>query len=207
MDRPRLGDLGVTAARLPGLLREARGGGGIGRRPDAVAGASLSPRLAWKAVAGADRYTVQLSGDPAFLVGVTSRQTTVFRLELPSLPRRATLSWRVRGRVAGTWGAWSAPRSFRTPAIGVPALSSPASGATVTLPVDLDWTDVPGGATYRVEVCPTSACTTTERDVTVPISVYRLKGSLSAGSHWWRVRAIAADGTAGAWSGTRALKR
>ncbi len=168
---------------------------------------SLSPRLAWKAVPRADRYTVQVSADAAFLVGEASKQTAATRLDLPSLARRATLHWRVRARVGGEWGAWSAARSLRTPTVGVPSPVAPAARADVNLPVTLDWTDVPGGASYRVQVCSTSACGTTERNAESPTSAYRLTGSLASGVHWWRVRAVAADGSKGAWSKPRAFVR
>ncbi len=44
-------------------------------------------------------------------------------------------------------------------------------------------------------------------DISGANSVYRLKGSLATGSHWWRVRALRAGSVTGAWSTARKVVR
>jgi hypothetical protein len=91
------------------------------------------------------------------------------------------------------------------PAPSAPALVAPSSGATVTLPVTLDWSDVTAAASYQVQVDDSSTFSsplvvdqsTTASQLTV--------SSLAARQHWWRVRGINSAGTAGAWSSVRSF--
>jgi hypothetical protein len=89
------------------------------------------------------------------------------------------------------------------PALSAPRLVSPAQDANVTQPVRLDWTDVSGAASYRVQVDDSSSFSSplvVERVVT---SSELTTPALSPRRHWWRVRAISSTGTAGPWSSVR----
>ncbi len=76
-----------------------------------------------------------------------------------------------------------------------PALNSPANGATVTLPVTLDWNDVTNATSYTVQVDDSSGFTSplvVQQSVTASqVSV----SGLASVQHWWRVQAMNAAGT------------
>ena len=93
-----------------------------------------------------------------------------------------------------------------TPPPAAPALVSPADAATSAQPVTFDWGDVAGAASYTIQVDEISqfgaplvmSASTAASQLTT--------GSLPDGNWFWRVRAVAADGTAGAWSAVRAIQ-
>ena len=83
-----------------------------------------------------------------------------------------------------------------------PTLNSPANGATVTLPVTLDWNDVTNATSYTVQVDDSSGFTS---PLVVQQSVTASQASVSGLAnvqHWWRVQAVNASGTS-AWSAVR----
>ncbi len=90
-----------------------------------------------------------------------------------------------------------------TPA--APALLSPAQGATPAQPVALDWSDVAGAASYRIQIDDSSAFSTpivVDQGVTASQFV---APTLAARQHWWRVRGVNSAGTLGAWSAVRSF--
>jgi hypothetical protein len=160
---------------------------------------TLSPVLSWSAVSGATSYQVQLGRDSAFLAGVHTYSSTKTSLHLVPLARLAGYTWRVRAMFGTKPGPWSASRSFSTPALGQVALASPANGAALPSSGRLDWADVTGASSYRLQICSNSACTSILADVSVANSVYRPSG-LAVNWYWWRVRANGPSSTTGAWS-------
>ena len=95
------------------------------------------------------------------------------------------------------------PPAPATPA--APALTSPANGATVALPVLLDWSDVTGAVSYQVHVDDSSTFSS-PRVVDQTVTASQLSvGSLAVRQHWWRVRGRNSAGTAGAWSSVRSF--
>lgn len=170
---------------------------------------TLSPNLSWAAVSGATSYQVQLGPDDIFLTGVQSfNNVSATHLELVPLARQASYSWRVRAKVSGVFGPWSAGRSFATPAIDTVSLMSPANGSHLSgLPALLDWTDVTGAASYHLQVCSNGSCTTTVRDANFSNSLMQLSSPLPAGTYWWRVQAMGSGSVTGAWSSMRSFVR
>ena len=83
-----------------------------------------------------------------------------------------------------------------------PTLNSPANGATVSLPVTLDWSDVTNVTSYTVQVDDSSGFTSplvVQQSVTASqLSV----SNLASVQHWWRVQALNAAG-ASDWSAVR----
>ncbi len=84
-----------------------------------------------------------------------------------------------------------------------PSLVSPAQNATPAQPVTLDWTDVSGATSYRIQIDDSSSFST-------PLVLDRTQAAslltaptLATRQHWWRVRGINSAGTAGAWSSVR----
>jgi hypothetical protein len=91
------------------------------------------------------------------------------------------------------------------PTPSAPSLVSPANGATVTLPVTLDWSDVSAAASYQIQIDDSSSFPAPRvADQTVAVSQFTA-ASLAIRQHWWRVRGINSAGTAGAWSSTRSF--
>ena len=105
--------------------------------------------------------------------------------------------------LAGT----SPPQPPPPPPLAAPTLISPADAAVVTQPVTFDWSDVSGAAFYTIQVDEISAFgaplimseSTTASQFTT--------SSLPDGNwNWfWRVRAVNAQGTPGAWSAVRTI--
>jgi VCBS repeat protein len=86
-----------------------------------------------------------------------------------------------------------------------PTLVSPANGATVALPVTLDWNDVSAAASYQIQIDDQSSFSAPRVvDQTVTTSQF-MASSLAARQHWWRVRGRNSAGTAGAWSTVRSF--
>ena len=111
--------------------------------------------------------------------------------------------------ISGSSGASRTATLTVTPSAGTtpaaPSLVSPASGATVALPIVLDWTDVSGAATYQLQVDDSSAFSAPRVvEQTVTSSQFTVT-SLATQQHWWRVRGVNAAGTAGAWSSVRSF--
>jgi hypothetical protein len=86
-----------------------------------------------------------------------------------------------------------------------PTLVNPGNGATVALPVTLDWSDVSGAASYQVQVDDSSSISSPYVvNQTVTTSQHTLT-TLATRQYWWRVRGRNSAGTAGAWSAVRSF--
>ena len=121
---------------------------------------------------------------------VTSSTPVTITASFGSVSRSATLTV-------------SAPAPPPTPS--APSLVSPANGATVTLPVTLDWSDVSAAASYQIQIDDSSSFSAPRVvDQTVAVSQFTA-ASLAIRQHWWRARGINSAGTAGAWSSTRSF--
>jgi hypothetical protein len=97
----------------------------------------------------------------------------------------------------------AAPPPPPPPAPAAPALNSPANGATVTLPVTLDWSDVANATSYNVQVDDASDFTSPlVAQQSVAVSQVSLSGLASVQQHWWRVQAVNTSGTSD-WSAVR----
>lgn len=111
------------------------------------------------------------------------------------------------GGVARTATLTVSPPPTVPPDLPAPALVSPANDARWAPGVSrtFDWTDVPGAATYLVQVSTSSAFTTVQLERTVTASQTVLLFS-TPGTRYWRVRAVDSAGRAGAWSATRSFR-
>jgi hypothetical protein len=118
---------------------------------------------------------------------VTSTTTATLTAAFAGVTRTAALTI--------TAGAPSTPPA--------PALIAPPSGASVTLPVILDWGDVAGAASYGIQVDDSSSFSA-PRVIEQTVAASQLSvSSLAARQHWWRVRAVNSAGTTGSWSSVR----
>lgn len=181
--------------------------------------------LSWSAVPGATGYTVELSADRTFTVGVRRQQTTNTQWVPPTTidgREERELFWRVAAHDAGTSdasrGPWSEVGAFSRGAVTKPVLTSPLDGQAVPYPtpVTFAWKAVPGAISYTLEYSSDSgfAPATIVRETTTGTSVTR-PGLLAREADgkaivWhWRVAANFFDGTttglAGSPSGPRSF--
>jgi hypothetical protein len=174
--------------------------------------------FSWSAVPGAVSYTVDAAPDPNFPlqseIHMNNIADTSYGLDMGQSLQQGT--WYLRVTAVNASGVSSQPSNVRTfvlswnaPLPPPPTLLSPANGATVSLPVTLNWTDVPnpqnGGYTYEVATDPQfkniedSWNQNTANNIT--------ETNLAAGTTYWRVLATQGDNTPltpaqTAWSAT-----
>jgi hypothetical protein len=81
---------------------------------------------------------------------------------------------------------------------------APADGATVTLPVTLDWNDVANAVSYQIQVDDASVFSSPfVVSQTVTASQFTLSSAAAGRQHWWRARGRNSAGTNGPWSAVR----
>jgi hypothetical protein len=92
-----------------------------------------------------------------------------------------------------------------TGALAAPSVASPAADSRFApnTNITFDWSDVPGAASYAIQIDDSNTFTT-PLILEQSLSVSQLStATLPTTTMWWRVRAVAADGMAGAWSSAR----
>jgi len=85
-----------------------------------------------------------------------------------------------------------------------PTLLTPAADARFNAGASIvfDWGDVAGASTYVIQIDNDSTFASPIVNTSVAVSTFTTS-TLPATRMWWRVRAVAASGAAGAWSSTR----
>ena len=90
-----------------------------------------------------------------------------------------------------------------------PTLSSPASGASVTIPTTISWSQVAGAGGYNWEVSLTSSfASVIERNQSLLIgaaTTQDIVSGLANGTYFWRVQAVSTDLEPGAFSSARSF--
>jgi len=168
-------------------------------------GVSTTPLMDWSDVAGAATYHLQISLNTTFTALVLDENTiSTSQYSVPSgiLSGTTIYYWRVSGiNVAGE-GQFSNYWKFTT-TVGAPSipllLAPPNNAINIALyPTTLDWNDVPGATSYRVQVStsPTFG-TTLVNMVTGSASQYTIpNGILTFNTdYYWRVNATNSGGT------------
>lgn len=91
--------------------------------------------------------------------------------------------------------------------LAAPSLLSPAVDARFSVGQNIvfDWTDVPGAAAYTIAIDDQDTFSSPTVLRTVTMSTFSTS-TLPAARMWFRVRALDAAGTPGAWSGSRRLE-
>jgi hypothetical protein len=158
--------------------------------------------FSWNAIPGAASYVVEADQNAAFPAPVTLRFDNI---PVPSygLTMHNTLigNWNLRVRAVDANGIESAPSNVRTFSISynapvgpAPTLVSPANGATLELPISLNWNHVqnPQDLGYELQVAKTSSFASLEVQGPTSNPTYQLLG-LSAGTHFWRIRHFQGD--------------
>ncbi|MEY2401744.1 MAG: hypothetical protein QOJ08_1855 [Ilumatobacteraceae bacterium] len=90
-----------------------------------------------------------------------------------------------------------------------PTLSTPANGASVTIPVTISWSQVAGAGGYNWQVSVSSGFTSIlEQNPSLLIGAATTQdvvSGLANGTYFWRVQAVSPDLEAGAWSSPRSF--
>jgi hypothetical protein len=155
----------------------------------------------WSPVAGAASYVLQFSKDPSFPVSTTSSFNNIPNNTYSfSTPDEGSYSARVyavnANGVAGVPSNIISYSVFYNNPIGAPpAPLSPANGSSLTLPVQLAWTDVanPQPSGYELQIAKDSGFQQIEDDSPQLNNPNRTVLSLTAGQKFWRVRSAQGD--------------
>jgi hypothetical protein len=164
-----------------------------------------TPLLRWQSAAYRAQYEVEvdeIGGDFS---------TPVFTYNGPALYIASTelpggdYQWHARADIGTGRMVWTPIWTFTItpPTTTRPTLVSPANYANFdTTTPDFEWSAVPNGVTYEIQISVNSSFKTPVQDVTVPAGVltYTADPLADGGVYFWRVRAINAQGVAGAWS-------
>jgi hypothetical protein len=165
---------------------------------------SVTPTIDWTDSPGAATYHLQVSLNSSFTANVIDDITiTSSQYLVPSgiLSGTTTYYWRVSGiNVAGEGaftGAWQFTTMLGAPSIPL-LIAPPNNSINISLTPTLDWNDVPGATSYRVQVATDPNFTTPVINmVTGSQSQYTVpNGTLNYNvSYYWRVNATNSGGT------------
>jgi hypothetical protein len=174
--------------------------------------------FSWTAVPGAVSYTVDAAPDPNFTllneIHSNNITDTSYGLDMGQSLKQGT--WYLRVSAVNANGIYSQPSNVRTfvlswnaPLPPPPTLQSPINGATVALPVTLNWTNVPNpqNAGYTYEVATDPQFKNIEDFYNQNTANNVVETNLSPGTKYWRVLAAQGDNTPNtpaqtAWSTT-----
>jgi large repetitive protein len=119
---------------------------------------SLTPVLDWNNSVNANFYRVQVSTSSAFtttVIDVSGLVNTGYVVQPGALNNNIMYYWRVRAEGPGGTSDWSTAWYFTTiPALpAAPLLLSPPNGSTnVSTTPTMDWGDVAGATSYRLQI-------------------------------------------------------
>jgi len=155
----------------------------------------------WSPVAGAASYVLQFSKDPSFPVTTTGSfnniPDTTYSFSTPDEGSYSARVYAVNANgVAGVPSNIISYSVFYNNPIGAPpAPLSPANGSSLTLPVQLAWTDVanPQPSGYELQIAKDSGFQQIEDDSPQLNNPNRTVLSLTAGQKFWRVRSAQGD--------------
>ncbi len=155
----------------------------------------------WSPVAGAASYVLQFSKDPSFPVTTTGTFNNIPNPTYSfSTPDEGTYSARVYAVNAN--GVAGVPSNtinysifYNNPIAAPPAPLSPANGASLTLPIQVAWTDVanPQPSGYELQIAKDSGFQQIEDDSPQLNNPNRTVLSLTSGQKFWRVRSAQGD--------------
>ncbi len=175
---------------------------------------STKPTFSWDAVAGADKYEIQIADSEANLGSGTVAEVTnggTSYTPTTALTNQQTHHWRVRAVDGdGQAGAWSGSSSLRVEWGGTVSGLTPADGSSTTdTTPEFSWSAVTGSDKYEIQIAESEEALagSTPAEVTGGDTSYTPTAALTnQHTHHWRVRAVDIDGQAGAWSGSSSLR-
>lgn len=155
------------------------------------------PTFSWQAVDGASKYTIQASTTPGFAsLNINATTTALSYTSTIKLPVNKLIYWRVRANGQNGPSAWSEVWSFHVPLLAAPAIVAPTHGASLRIPVELQWNAVPRATKYQIRYAPSGS----DAYITQPAQT-DLRFTLYERNHWdWQVRAGDSLGNWSEWS-------
>jgi hypothetical protein len=172
-----------------------------------VGGASSTARVTLSAAAPSGGAVVSLSSNSPAVVAPASVTVPAGSTSATAAITTATVNTSSTATVSAAYAGVTRSANLRVNAAtpSAPSLVAPASGASVALPVTLDWNDVAAATSYEVQVDNSSNVSAPfVANPTVTASQAALSG-LPAQQLWWRVRARNAAGLFGPFSSTRSF--
>jgi hypothetical protein len=175
--------------------------------------------MSWSSSAGAAKYVLEGSKDPAF-----PASGVVFRWESPT-PSTTILittvdrgNWHARVFAVDANGNYSMPSnviqftiSFNAPIAAAPTIVAPTGGVTMSMPVEFRWNHVvnPQSSGYELQIARDAGFTQIEDDIPqLNGPTYTVITLPTAGPKFWRIRSFqgvintAGQAAATAWSQT-----
>ncbi|MCU1221861.1 MAG: hypothetical protein JWN42_3058 [Candidatus Angelobacter sp.] len=155
----------------------------------------------WSPVAGAASYVLQFSKDPSFPVTTTGTFNNIPNTTY-SFSTADEGSYSARVYAVNANGVAGVPSNtinysvfYNNPIGAPPAPLSPTNGASLTLPVQIAWTDVanPQPSGYELQIAKDSGFQQIEDDSPQLNNANRTVLSLTAGQKFWRVRSAQGD--------------
>jgi hypothetical protein len=164
----------------------------------------LSVTLDWGDIAGAKMYRVQVATDSAFsnvIKDTNGVLTSQFLVQPGTLSTGTAYYWRTNATNEGGITAYSAAFKFTTvPAPpAAPVLVTPSNGQiNVSVTPTLDWNDVSGAVTYRVQVATDAGFSSIVKDSSgLTASQFSIAAGVLGGNtqYYWRVNGTNTGGT------------
>lgn len=151
----------------------------------------------WRAVSGADEYTIQVSLEDQFLTTIVDSTLTGDALTISGLDYETTYFWRVKAANQGGESAWSEPSTFITIALdsSVAEPIIPANDAeNVSINPDFKWKAGTGAVSYQIQVSEDLEFNTLVYDLKDITDTTTTVGDLNyLTKYYWRVRASGDD--------------
>ncbi len=176
---------------------------------DSAKNLSTTPTVSWTKVGGAVTYCLQVSVKSIFLTLVVNDSTVIDTTKaIGPLQNNTTYCWRVNAKNEAGASGWSLVRSFTTivAAPQTPTLAGLVDTArNVSITPTLGWAKMAGATTYRLQVSPGSAFSTTVvNDSTITDTTKTIGPLQNNATYYWRVSAKNEGGTSG-WSLVRSF--
>jgi hypothetical protein len=190
---------GVQLVAAPALVAPAHGAATTGVTDPPVG----VPALVWDAVAGATKYSVQVSTSAGFASPVVDATTTGLSYTPLIVLKDGEYFWRVRAYANKEWGPFSNAYTFHKDwsdnGVLVPLLTSPPDGAerTAFAPDDFSWLPVAGAATYLLEIGSDASFSTVLYSAQTITPHHMPAQRLATNTYYWRVTPLDARGNAG----------
>ncbi len=168
-----------------------------------------TPTFRWTAVAGADKYQIQIADSAANLAGSSTVDAPgASYTPTTALTNLLTHHWRVRAVDSeGQFGTWSGASSLRVEWGAVSGLNPANGSSTTNTKPTLRWNAVTGASSYEIQIADSAANLAGSSAVNVPGTSYTPTTALTnKQTHHWRVRAVDSEGQFGAWSGASSLR-